>query len=135
MRFKRRKKKERQGLGTIDIAPLIDVVFLLLIFFMLTSTFISQPGIEVSLPKAVTSEVLDKKNLVITITSENVIYLDKEVVTLKELEARLSKAYTEGKSLLIKADRRASVGRVVEVWDLSRSLGIPKINIATEQGR
>ncbi len=134
MRFKRQKKKERQGLGTIDVAPLIDVVFLLLIFFMLTSTFINQPGIEVRLPKAVTSEVLDKRNLIITVTSENVIYLNKEVVSLRELEARLSKAYAEGKSLLIKADRRASVGRVVEVWDLSRSLGIPKINIATEQG-
>ena len=133
MRFKRRKRKERQGLGTIDIAPLIDVVFLLLIFFMLTSTFISQPGIEVNLPKAVTSEVLDKESLVITVTSENVIYLERKVVTLRELESRLSKAYSEGKSLLIKADRRASVGRVVEVWDLSRSLGIPKINIATEQ--
>ena len=133
MRFKRRKREKRPGLGTIDIAPLIDIVFLLLIFFMLTSTFISQPGIEVNLPKAVTSEVLDKRNLIITITSENVIYLDKEIVTVRELEAKLSKAYSEGKSLLIKADRRASVGRVVEVWDLSRSLGIPRINIATEQ--
>ena len=133
MIFKRRKKRMK-GLNTIDIAPLVDVVFLLLIFFMLTSGFISEPGIEVNLPKAVTSEAVEEENLIITVTSENVIYVNKEVVTLRELKSRLRKAYMEGRSLFIKADRRASVGRIVEVWDLARSLGIPKINIATEVG-
>ena len=133
MIFKRRKNRMK-GLNTIDIAPLIDVVFLLLIFFMLTSSFISEPGIEVNLPKAVTSEAVEERSLIITITSENVIYVNREVVILRELESMLRKAYMEERSLFIKADRRASVGRIVEVWDLARDLGIPKINIATEAG-
>lgn len=132
MKFKRHTKLEH-GLQQLDIAPLIDVVFLLLIFFMLTSSFTFQSGINVKLPKAVTSEVIKEENLTITITSENIIYLNGVIVTLKELNKELSKATNKKRPILIKSDRRASVGRIVDVWDLCRNLGIEKINIATDQ--
>ena len=131
MKLKRRTARKK-ALATIDIAPLIDVVFLLLIFFMLTSSFITEPGIEVNLPRAVTSEAIEEKNIVVTVTSENVLYIDGQVVTLQELTARLRRGHDEEKALFIRADRRASVGRIVEVWDLARDVGIPRVNIATE---
>ena len=134
MKFKRHTKLE-YGLEQIDIAPLIDVIFQLLIFFMLSSTFTFQSSINVKLPKAVTSDVLKKEeNLIVTITNENIIYVDNLVTTLKELESTLS-SYDRSRSLLIKADRRASVGRIVDVWDLCRNLGIERINIATDQNQ
>lgn len=132
MRFKRHAKLEH-GLRQIDIAPLIDIVFLLLIFFMLSTSFTLQSGINVKLPKAVTSDILKDENVIITITRENVIYLNGRIITLKELEADLAKFGSPKRPLLIKSDRRASVGRVVDVWDLCRSLGIERINIATNQ--
>jgi biopolymer transport protein ExbD len=132
MRFKRHTKLEH-GLGQIDIAPLIDVIFQLLIFFMLSSSFTFQSGINVKLPKAVTSDVIKEENYVVTITSENIIYLNGIVITLKELEERLSAPGRKERPLLIKADRRASVGRIVDVWDLCRNIGIERINIATNQ--
>jgi biopolymer transport protein ExbD len=127
--------KLEHGLGQIDIAPLIDIVFQLLIFFMLTSSFIFQPGIKVNLPKSVTSQVIQKESMVVAVTSENIIYLNNKVVTIEELRKSLARAVKNQSPLLIKADRKASLGRIVEIWDLCRELGISNINIATDQER
>lgn len=128
MKFKRTVQLAK---GDIEIAPLIDVVFQLLIFFMLTSSFIYQPGIKVNLPKAVTSEALGEETFILTITSENIIYFNQKPVTIKDLKAKLKENLMPNKPLIIKADRKASLGRVVEVWDLCRGLGISQVNIAT----
>jgi len=130
MRFRRSVKLVK---GQIDMAPLIDMVFQLLIFFMLTSSFIVQPGIRVNLPKAVTSESIHEKSLVILVTNSDLVYLNERPITTKELDSRLRIAAKEKKPLLIKADRRASMGRIVEIWDMCRDAGISQINIATSQ--
>jgi len=132
MRFKRHVELEH-GLKQIDIAPLIDVVFLLLIFFMLTSSFVIQPGIKVRLPRAVTSEVIKNENIEILVTGENVIYLFSRVVTPDEIRAFFKQTAKREQTILIKADRRASLGRVVEIWDMARDQGLTQINIATNQ--
>ncbi len=132
MKFRRHMELEH-GLKQIDIAPLIDMVFQLLIFFMLTSSFVVQPGIKVNLPKAVTSESVKLENVEIIISSENVTYVDGKVITNKELKGLLKELGRRGRSVLIKADRRASLGIVVEIWDMARDLGIAQINIATNQ--
>ncbi len=129
LRFKRHLKLDEDRL---DVTPLIDVVFLLLIFFMLTSTFVLQPGIKVKLPKAITSEALKEKNLVIVITAGAKIYLDNEIISPDELSARLEEAAQDERAVLIKADRKIQLGRVVEVWDLCRDVGITQVSIATE---
>ena len=132
MKFKRRVFLEK---GRLDIAPLIDVIFLLLVFFMLTSSFIFQPGIKINLPKALTSEVIQRENLIIVITDESSLYIDERLIDQDELSSRLKIAAKELKPILIKADRKASLGKVVEVWDMCRVEGIQKINIATTQKR
>lgn len=130
MRFKRKVSLEK---GHLDIAPLIDVIFLLLIFFMLTSSFIFQPGIRVNLPKAVTSEVLHRELLVVVVTDENEVYINERPVDGEELASRISLAGRESQSLLIKADKGADLGKVIEVWDLCRQVDIKQVNIATTQ--
>ncbi len=132
MRFKKHLEIEK-GLKQIDIAPLIDVVFQLLIFFMLTSSFIFQPGIKLNLPKTVTSEIIKDKNIIISVTAENLIYLNNRPITTRELVNELKAAAKENKPLLINADRKSSLGRVVEIWDLCRTQGISQVNIATNQ--
>ena len=132
MRFKGRMELEH-GLKQIDIAPLIDIIFQLLIFFMLTSSFIMQPGIRINLPKAVTSEVVRFENIEIVVTGENILYLNGKVITTAELKELLKKAALRDQAILIKSDRRASLGRVVEIWDMARDLGVNQINIATNQ--
>jgi biopolymer transport protein ExbD len=133
MRFERLKRRTEIKKGQLDIAPLIDVMFLLLIFFMLTSNFVVQPGIKVSLPKAISSEVIRRENLVVTLTGQDLTFLNDEPVTIQELTSRIREAAQDNKTVLLKADTGASLGRVVEIWDLCREAGVPQINIATAQ--
>ncbi|MCM8786603.1 MAG: biopolymer transporter ExbD [Candidatus Omnitrophica bacterium] len=120
---------EEVGLRQIDIAPLIDVVFQLLIFFMLTSSFISIPGINVKLPKTVTQEALNIQTLTIVITAEDILYVEGKPIVFKELEEFIKKKNYD--AIFIKADKDASLGVLVEVWDICKRLGIEKIGIAT----
>ena len=134
MRFTRLKRRTQIKKGQLDMAPLIDVVFLLLIFFMLTSNFVIQPGIKVILPKAVTSEVLSSRNLTVTVTGQDLLFLNDQPTTIGDLTAQIKAAAQENKAVLLKADSGASLGRVVEIWDLCRDAGISQINIATNHG-
>ena len=132
MHFKRHIELEH-GLKQIAIAPLIDLVFLLMIFFMLTSSFVLKPGMKVNLPKAVTSEAVKYQDIEIIVSGENIIYLDGKVITVSELKNLLREASKRKQGILIKSDRRASLGKVVEIWDMCRNSGISQINIATDQ--
>ncbi len=128
MRFKRHINIEA-GLKQLEITPLIDCVFLLLIFFMLTSNFVVSPGINIRLPKSSVSEVVRTKTVMITISSEDLIYVEGKIFTSSELEQYLKKA--DCKSIFIKADRDSSLGAVVGIWDICKRVGIDKIGIAT----
>ena len=129
MKFKRTFKHQK----TLDITPLIDVVFQLLIFFMLTASFIAQPGIKINLPKALTSEVVKGKNATITITGDNLVYFNERLISETELKERLRETAKSNSAMLIKADRGTLLGKVVGIWDLCRDAGIAQINIATNQ--
>ena len=133
MRFQRHLELQH-GLHPIHVIPAINVVFLLLIFFILTSPLCFQPEIKVKLPRAVTSDILKEENVIITITGENLTYYNDSLVTIKELQAKLIKQNNRKLSVLIKADRSTSLGRIVDVWNLCRALGVEGINLATNQG-
>ena len=132
MKFKRHLEPEH-GLKQIDITPAVNIVFLLLIFFMLTSSFVAQPGINVSLPRALTSEAVKHDNIDIVISAENSTYVNGKAVAVRDMAGLLIQAAKQDRSVLIKSDKRASLGKVVEIWDLCRNAGISQINIATDQ--
>ncbi len=136
MHFPRRYKIEIEHL---DIAPLIDVVFLLLIFFMLTSKFVVASGIKVHLPESRSKEAIKQRGLTITIDKKGDIYLGdrKGKVDFSELGQALSflsprgEAGSKGnKSVIIYADRQTALERVIEVWDICRESGIKEIGIS-----
>lgn len=130
MKFKRKLFIEK---GSIDLTPLVNVFFILLVFFIFTSSFIFQPGIKVSLPKAVTAEVLQFQQAVLTITKENKLYLEDREVTPEALASRFHSIGQEKGSLLIKADSSADYGTIVKIWDMCRSEGVSQVSIATSQ--
>lgn len=130
MKFKRRPKPEH---GLIEMTPLVNVFFLLFIFFAFTSSFIFQPGIKVNLPKAVTSEVVQQDSAVIVVTGDDKIYLNDREISHDELLSNLRLMAKENRPLLIKADNHASLGRIVEVWDMCRREGVSQANIATNR--
>lgn len=119
----------------IDLTPMIDVVFQLLLFFMVTTTFISSQGIDVELPRSSAQVVLsDKKDVNIWMTTEGAVYVDEVPMTTAELRALLKRRAEADPNaqVVIKADQGVSHGRVVAVMDLARSLGLSKLAIATE---
>jgi len=132
MRFKGRMELEH-GLKQLDIVPLVNIVFLLLIFLMLGSNFITQPGLKVELPKVVTSEAVKYEKIEILLTEGEQIYLNGRQVTAEELKFAFNKAAENNQAVLIKADRRVSLGKASQVWDLARQSGITQINTATNQ--
>lgn len=130
MKFKRRAKLEK---GMLDLTPMVNIFFLLFVFFLFTSSFIFQPGIRVNLPKAVTSEVVEQDNVVLTITKDDKLYLEDKEISQGELISRIKALNKDKIGLLIKADSRASLGRIVQIWDMCRRERISQINIATNQ--
>ncbi len=119
----------------IDVTPMIDVVFQLLLFFMVTTTFISNPGLEVELPRSSSDVVLgDEDDVDLWITRDGAIYVGDRPTTVADLTALFRrKARSDPNTLVvIKADEGVPHGRVVSVMDLARTEGLSRLAIATE---
>ena len=119
----------------IDVTPMIDIVFQLVLFFMVTTTFVTSPGIQVDLPRSSAQVVLsDNEDVNLWITAEGAVYLNETPVTLPALKAQLlAKAQQNPNTMVvIKADEGVSHGRVVAVMDLARNQGLSRLAIATE---
>ncbi|MGB9677977.1 MAG: ExbD/TolR family protein [Candidatus Ratteibacteria bacterium] len=132
MRFKRHYEIIK---GDINLTPMVDVIFQLIIFFMLSSSFIMQPGIKIKLPKAVTTEIIRQKEIFVNITEEGRIYFKGKVVNLSEFEKMLIeelKGKKENIILIVKADKDTKHGIVVSVMDKARSCGVERIAVATQ---
>jgi len=120
-RFKRKK--------TFPVISMADIVLLLLIFFLLTSSYLIQPGIKVQLPKAATKEALSRDKINITITRSGTVYLEDKPVDITRLPYLLGDI--EDKIILIKADRAVTVDMTVRVMDVVRRSGANRFVIAT----
>lgn len=131
MRKHRGSKLDDKGM---DLTPLIDTVFLLLIFFMVTTVFSTTPGIEVDLPKAAETESPPEKDLNILISDEGVMELNGEIVTMETIEPELrrQKDMYRSKILIIKADKMALHYMVVDVMDAAKAAGIDQLAIAAD---
>lgn len=117
----------------LDMTPLIDVVLMLVIFFMLTTSFVLSPGIKVDLPQGQSMQRTQDNDAVVIVTTEGTIYYRDERVDLERLHTALQQAHQEqpGVRLIVKADKRVQHGQVVEVMELAKSAGIERLAIAT----
>jgi len=130
MEFERGKKIKTH----LDIAPLIDIVFLLLIFFMLTANFIMQPGIKIKLPKAESARPEENNKIVIYISENNDIFLNNTKVSLADLGDGLCAELerSDKKAVILKADEKISLGLAVRVMDISKESGAEGLIISTK---
>ena len=126
-------KDDNKILPEINIVSLIDVVLLMLIFFMLTTSFVARPGLQVKLPKASTEVVKSHQRLEIVITKEGRLYLNNDLIKASELKAALEAKTKETKDqvLIINADEMARHGMVVKVMDMAKRVGLDNMAIAT----
>lgn len=131
MRFKRRLTTQ----VNVNLIPMIDIVFQLVVFFMISSTFIITPGISLVLPTSTTSEPVIMSKLILTIMSRDEVYFNKEEYTLDGLDKRLSelteKEREEIKTVVLEGDRGISYSLMVEILDVLRRNGFKGINLRT----
>lgn len=126
------EKKPKKTL--INITSLIDVLFILLIFFMVSSTFIEQPGMDLELPAASTSEREQVKEFVVYVDQKQNISLNEQAVSMDNFEEQLRKKYEETgyQFVVLRADKNVPHGTIVKIMDKVKKVGIPKLVIATE---
>ncbi len=129
------RRRHGQTVTLIDFAPMTDMVFQVLLFFILSSSFIVEPGIKVNLPKSQTSELQVQQKLMITIDSNHQIFVEQKVVPLEELEQRIKilLPYYKDKTVIIRADKSVPHGLVVEVMDIAKLAGVERLAIATQK--
>ncbi|NLD38404.1 MAG: biopolymer transporter ExbD [Desulfatiglans sp.] len=130
MRFRKTKDEEEN----IGIAPLVDIVFLLLIFFMVTSHYDIAAGVQIKLPK-ITKKAADpdaENRVIITVDKDAAIYIEGEKIDISALEQRLTKEIKERGvlDLVLQADVDVSHGNVVKIMDIAKNAGINSIVIA-----
>jgi len=129
-----RRKRHYKGI-MLDTTPMTDLVFLLLIFFMLSSSFLFEPGITLKLPKTKTAEIQAERKLIISIAGDGEIYFNDKLIKLEDLENELRVVLPLAREnlLIIRADKDVKHGLVVEVMDRAKVAGAEKIAIATEK--
>lgn len=134
MRFSDRRNSRRE-LGDINVTSLVDIIFNLLLFFLLTTSFSESVGLEIELPEAAAADLkVGEEDLTVSLTKEGEIVVAGTALSLQELERALSQhkeRHARG-AVIIQADAEVPHGRVVEVVDAAKRLGLPRLGIATK---
>jgi biopolymer transport protein ExbD len=120
----------------LDMTPMLDIVFIMLIFFIVTTSFVKESGVTVSTPQAQTASQQENANIFIAITAQGEVWIDRRPVdprSVRAIVARLHADNPEG-SVIIQSDEAAATGMLVEVMDQVRLAGVEGIAIAADKG-
>ena len=132
MGFQNKQREEPR----VDLTPMVDVVFLLLIFFMISTTFVESPGISIKLPES-SSQTIDRepKEIKVYLSQEGDIYYGEKKISIDDFKGLLAEHQSDAKqtTVLLLADQESRHGKVVILMDLARDAGFTKLAIATEQ--
>ncbi|MDH5305850.1 MAG: biopolymer transporter ExbD [Myxococcales bacterium] len=131
-----RKRRSRGGEdeSEINLTPMLDVVFIMLIFFIVTASFVKESGIDVNRPDAATAEKKERGNILVAISGNNQIWIDKRQVDPRALRANIERLHAENPqgAVVIQADRESKNGLLVKVMDAARLAGVFNVSIAAE---
>ena len=118
----------------LNLTPMLDVVFILLIFFIVTANFIKEPGLEVNRPDAETSTIQENAAILIAIGNNDDIWIDGRRIDVRQVKANVTKLLAENPqgSVVIQADEQASADAIIKVMDQSRYAGVYAISLASE---
>ncbi|WP_105200547.1 MULTISPECIES: ExbD/TolR family protein [unclassified Pseudoalteromonas] len=133
MARKQRFREEEEA--AVDMTPMLDIVFIMLIFFIVTTSFVKEAGIDVNKPEAAQATQKKNANIFIAIRSNGEIWMDKRQVDAERVAANIERLLAEQPTeiVIIQADKEAKHGVVVKVMDQIKAAGIDKISIAGEK--
>lgn len=116
----------------INLTPMLDVTFIMLIFFIVTASFVKESGIDVNRPAAATAERKERGNILVAITEQGQVWMDKRPVDIRAVRANIERMHAENPqgSVVIQADKNSKNGLLVEVMDAARAAGVYNVSIA-----
>jgi biopolymer transport protein ExbD len=122
--------------ATIDMTPMLDVVFIMLIFFIVTASFVKEAGIDVNRPEAATAVKKDRAGILIAISDKGEIWINKRRIDERAVQANIERLHAENPqgSVVIQADKKATTETLIKVMDASRAAGVYDVSIAAQEG-
>jgi biopolymer transport protein ExbD len=131
----RRRNSREDDEAEINLTPMLDVVFIMLIFFIVTASFVKESGIDVNRPDAATATVKERGNILVAITDSNQVWIDRRQVDVRSVRANIERLHAENPqgSVVIQADRNSKNGLLVQVMDAARQAGVFNVSIAAQE--
>ena len=132
---RRRRRGPEEDKQELDVTPMIDCVFLLLIFFMVTTVFKQPYSLRVTLPEATQSVIVEEKKLVASIDADGRMEINRHPVDLANMEAilRREKQKTRSLTLIVRTDKATKHRHVLDLFEVAKRVGIEKIPLATDE--
>jgi len=130
----RKRRMRDQDESEVNLTPMLDVVFIMLIFFIVTASFVKESGIDVNRPNAATAERKEKGNILVAISEDNQIWIDRRQVDPRALRANIERMHAENPNgaVIIQADEESKNKLLVLVMDAARLAGVKNVSIAAE---
>ncbi len=130
----KRVKKEEEA-NAIDLTPMLDVVFIMLIFFIVTASFVKEPGVEVNRPEATTAQLKKNANILVAITGTGEVWINKNRVDNRTVRTHIERLRAENPkgAVVIQADDNADIDTLTLVADAAREAGVTDVSVATEK--
>ena len=130
----RRKRARDREESEVNLTPMLDVVFIMLIFFIVTASFVKEAGIDITRPPAATAERKERGNILIAITANDQIWIDRRQVDARAIRANIERLHAENPqgSVVIQADKDSKNGLLVQVMDAARLAGVSSVALAAE---
>lgn len=131
----RHSRRQSGAIAEVNMTPLIDMVFILLIFFIVTTSFVKETGVDVSRPSAKTAVKKEKANILIAIKPNGEVWIDKRQVDRRAVRANVERLHAENPegSVIVLADKESKTGLLIEVMDQARLAGVANVSIAAER--
>jgi len=119
----------------IDMTPMLDVVFILLIFFIVTASFVKEAGIDVNRPEAATAVKKERANILVAISDKGDIWINKRKVDVRSVQANIERLKAENPqgSVVIQADKKSTTDTLIKVMDSARAAGVFDVSIAAQE--
>ena len=127
--------QEQDEKDDIDMTPMLDVVFILLIFFIVTASFVKEAGIDVNRPEAATAVKKERANILVAISDTGEIWINKRQIDVRAVQANIERLKAENPqgSVVIQADKKSTTDTLIKVMDAARAAGVFDVSIAAQE--
>lgn len=132
----RRRRTQEEDSG-IDLTPMLDVVFIMLIFFIVTTSFVKESGLDVNRPSASTAKKKERASILVAISQNGEIWIQKRRIDIRSVRANIERLHAESPegTVVIQADKASETGVLVQVMDQIRLAGVESISVAAAPGK